>query len=156
MNKRIETSVLQKNLTKFLNNIGISGIAEITENLENDTYIVKIDGYKFCGFYPNTDNSFFTLQMVKSYKELPSGLFVDYIEAFVFFTKGFLPFQFVIHEDPQTQILYLMDDDHYKKGNILYKVICPHNGRINICNLDTPAFISDIEPIAEYVSAFCA
>lgn len=156
MNKRIEVNTLQEKLTEFLNNIGISGPAEITEDTENNTYTVKIDNYKFCGFYPSTDNSLFTLQVVRGNKELPSGMFVDYIEAFVFFTKDFLPYQFIIYEYPQMQTLYLMDDDHFKKGTIQYEVNCPCSGQRDVRNIDTPAFTSDIEPIAEYVSAFRA
>ena len=77
MNERIEVNTLQEKLTEFLNNIGISGPAEITEDTENNTYTVKIDNYKFFGFYPSTDNSLFTLQVVRGDKELPSGMFVD-------------------------------------------------------------------------------
>ena len=83
-------------------------------------------------------------------------MFVDYIEAFVFFTKDFLPYQFIIYEYPQMQTLYLMDDDHFKKGTLQYEVNCPCSGQRDVRNIDTPAFTSDIEPIAEYVSAFRA
>ena len=132
MNERIEVNTLQEKLTEFLNNIGISGPAEITEDTENNTYTVKIDNYKFFGFYPSTDNSLFTLQVVRGDKELPSGMFVDYIEAFVFFSKDFLPYQFIIYEYPQMQTLYLMDDDHFKKGTLQYEVNCPCSGQRDV------------------------
>lgn len=95
--ERLEINELRDKLTAFLNKVGISGSADVNLNDEDDYYTVKIGKHTFIGFYPQEEN-IFTLQIINSYKELPTDINVDYIEAFVFDAKTFYSFR--IHHLP--------------------------------------------------------
>lgn len=158
MIKRIAVEELSSKLTQFLNSINIAGTTEITENIEEVHYVIKIGNYTFYGFYPECDEfteTHFTLQFVDGTKELPSGVIVDYIEAVVF-NENFEPVEFIIHKYPETQTVYLADSKYFPKGTIKYEVMCPCGGGYTMQQIPEPAFTSEIIEIAEYVSAFLA
>lgn len=144
--EKIDLNELRDKLTEFLNRFGITGNAEITST-ENDVYTIKFGDHTFAGFYPLDDNSLFTVQIVNSEKELPTELTVPYIEAFVFYVDGFVPYEFVIHQYPQTQT-YFIADGLLPKGTIFYETFCPHtrcaSGMVSGMKFQEPVFESDL------------
>lgn len=141
--KRLEINELRDKLTAFLNKVGISGSADVTINDKEDEYIIKIGEHTFIGFYPQENNIIFTLQIVNSSKELPTGIEVDYIEAFVFTVKNFIPLKFIIYQYPQSQTYYI-NDGEFKKGMLLYETACPFSGGVSTMEFAKPVFESEI------------
>lgn len=142
--KRLEINELRDKLTAFLNKVGISGSADVNLNDEDDYYTVKIGKHTFIGFYPQENNIIFTLQIVNSSKELPNGIEVDYIEAFVFTVKDFIPSEFIIYQYPQSQTYYINDGEKFKKGMLLYETACPFSGGVSTMEFAKPVFESEI------------
>lgn len=142
--ERLEINELRDKLTAFLNKVGISGSADVNLNNEDDYYTVKIGKHTFIGFYPQENNIIFTLQIVNSSKELPTGIEVDYIEAFVFTVKDFIPLEFIIYQYPQSQTYYINDGEKFKKGMLLYETACPFSGGVSTMEFAKPVFESEI------------
>lgn len=141
--ERLEINELRNKLTAFLNKVGISGSADVNLNNEDDYYTVKIGKHTFIGFYPQEEN-IFTLQIINSYKELPTDINVDYIEAFVFDAKTFIPLEFIIYQYPQSQTYYINDGEKFKKGMLLYETACPFSGGVSTMEFAKPVFESEI------------
>lgn len=141
--ERLEINELRDKLTAFLNKVGISGSADVNLNNEDDYYTVKIGKHTFIGFYPQEEN-IFTLQIINSYKELPTDINVDYIEAFVFDAKTFIPLEFIIYQYPQSQTYYINDEENFKKGMLLYETACPFSGGVSTMEFAKPVFESEI------------
>lgn len=141
--ERLEINELRDKLTAFLNKVGISGSADVTINDKEDAYIIKIGEHTFIGFYPQEEN-IFTLQIINSYKELPTDINVDYIEAFVFDARTFIPLEFIIYQYPQSQTYYLNDGEKFKKGMLLYETACPFSGGVSTMEFAKPVFESEI------------
>lgn len=113
--EKLKINELRDKLTEFLNKVGISGSADVTINDKEDEYIIKIGEHTFTGFYPQKEN-IFTLQIINSYKELPTDINVDYIEAFVFDARTFIPLEFIIYQYPQSQTYYINDEKNFKRN----------------------------------------
>lgn len=141
--ERLEINELRDKLTAFLNKVGISGSADVTINDKEDAYIIKIGEHTFIGFYPQEEN-IFTLQIINSYKELPTDINVDYIEAFVFDARTFIPLEFIIYQYPQSQTYYINDGEKFKKGMLLYETACPFSGGVSTMEFAKPVFESEI------------
>ncbi len=141
--ERLEINELRDKLTAFLNKVGISGSADVNLNDEDDYYTVKIGKHTFIGFYPQEEN-IFTLQIINSYKELPTDINVDYIEAFVFDAKTFIPLEFIIYQYPQSQTYYINDEENFKKGMLIYETACPYSGGVSTMEFAKPVFESEI------------
>ena len=141
--ERLEINELRDKLTAFLNKVGISGSADVNLNDEDDYYTVKIGQHTFIGFYPQEEN-IFTLQIINSYKELPTDINVDYIEAFVFDAKTFIPLEFIIYQYPQSQTYYINDEENFKKGMLIYETACPYSGGVSTMEFAKPVFESEI------------
>ena len=141
--ERLEINELRDKLTAFLNKVGISGSADVNLNDEDDYYTVKIGKHTFIGFYPQEEN-IFTLQIINSYKELPTDINVDYIEAFVFDAKTFIPLEFIIYQYPQSQTYYINDEENFKKGILIYETACPYSGGVSTMEFAKPVFESEI------------
>ena len=141
--KRIDINELREKLTDLLNKVGVPGCADVTYDDKTDEYIVKIGENEFKAFYPEKENTF-TLQLINSYKELPTGINVDYIEAFCFTVKddAFVPSEFVIYQYPQLQTILLVDNKSLEKGTIIYENSCSCGGSIRI--FEEPVFESDV------------
>ena len=137
--ERLEINELRDKLTAFLNKVGISGSADVNLNNEDDYYTVKIGKHTFIGFYPQEEN-IFTLQIINSYKELPTDINVDYIEAFVFDAKTFIPLEFIIYQYPQSQTYYINDEENFKKGMLIYETACPYSGGVSTMEFAKPVF----------------
>ena len=142
--ERLEINELRDKLTAFLNKVGISGSADVNLNDEDDYYTVKIGKHTFIGFYPQENNIIFTLQIVSSSKELPTGINVDYIEAFVFDAKTFIPLEFIIYQYPQSQTYYINDEENFKKGMLIYETACPYSGGVSTMEFAKPVFESEL------------
>ena len=145
-NDKLELTELRDKLTEFLNKIGLSGTAEITLD-EDEIYKIKFGEHTFSGFYPDVPDPVFTLQLISTTKVLPTDLEVDYIEAFVFRIKDFVPSEFIIHQYPQTQT-YFITDGKYEKGKIFYETFCPCTGCISGMEFEEVAFESEIIDIS--------
>lgn len=141
--ERLEINELRNKLTAFLNKVGISGSADVNLNNEDDYYTVKIGKHTFIGFYPQEEN-IFTLQIINSYKELPTDINVDYIEAFVFDAKTFIPLEFIIYQYPQSQTYYINDEENFKKGMLIYETACPYSGGVSTMEFAKPVFESEL------------
>ena len=141
--ERLEINELRDKLTAFLNKVGISGSADVNLNDEDDYYTVKIGKHTFIGFYPQEENVF-TLQIINSYKELPTDINVDYIEAFVFDARTFIPLEFIIYQYPQSQTYYINDEKNFKKGMLIYETACPFSGGVSTMEFAKPVFESEI------------
>lgn len=141
--ERLEINELRDKLTAFLNKVGISGSADVNLNDEDDYYTVKIGKHTFIGFYPQEEN-IFTLQIINSYKELPTDINVDYIEAFVFDARTFIPLEFIIYQYPQSQTYYINDEKNFKKGMLIYETACPYSGGVSTMEFAKPVFESEI------------
>lgn len=141
--ERLEINELRDKLTAFLNKVGISGSADVNLNDKDDYYTVKIGKHTFIGFYPQEEN-IFTLQIINSYKELPTDINVDYIEAFVFDARTFIPLEFIIYQCPQSQTYYINDGEKFKKGMLLYETACPFSGGVSTMEFAKPVFESEI------------
>ena len=141
--ERLEINELRDKLTAFLNKVGISGSADVNLNDEDDYYTVKIGKHTFIGFYPQEEN-IFTLQIINSYKEIPTDINVDYIEAFVFDAKTFIPLEFIIYQYPQSQTYYINDEENFKKGMLIYETACPYSGGVSTMEFAKPVFESEI------------
>lgn len=141
--ERLEINELRDKLTAFLNKVGISGSADVTINDKEDAYIIKIGEHTFIGFYPQEEN-IFTLQIINSYKELPTDINVDYIEAFVFDARTFIPLEFIIYQYPQSQTYYINDEKNFKKGMLIYETACPFSGGVSTMEFAKPVFESEI------------
>lgn len=123
---QMELVDLQKRIETFLKSVKISNEAvAITEDTENDQLIISAGELRFKGLYPTMYNDVFTLYLVDGTKKLDSGIDVEYIEAIVFKTADFTPYQYIIYRYPQTQTTYLVDDGNHKKGSITYYNSCP-------------------------------
>lgn len=152
--EKLQTDELREHLKNFLPLINInSETINITEN-EDGSYTIKAGTeHQYTGFYPaKENNSFFTLSIINSQKELESGISVDYIEAFVFFTKGFIPYQFVIHQYPQTQTIYLTEDETFQKGEIVYQNNCPCGAGAGRFKIETPTLVSKLVNLAKLLA----
>ena len=141
--ERLEINELRDKLTAFLNKVGVSGSADVNLNNEDDYYTVKIGKHTFIGFYPQEEN-IFTLQIINSYKELPTDINVDYIEAFVFDARTFIPLEFIIYQYPQSQTYYINDEENFKKGMLIYETACPYSGGVSTMEFAKPVFESEI------------
>lgn len=141
--ERLKINELRDKLTAFLNKVGISGSADVNLNNEDDYYTVKIGKHTFIGFYPQEEN-IFTLQIINSYKELPTDINVDYIEAFVFDAKTFIPLEFIIYQYPQSQTYYINDEENFKKGMLIYETACPYSGGVSTMEFAKPVFESEL------------
>ena len=141
--KRIDINELREKLTNLLNTVGVPGCADVTYDDKTDEYIVKIGENEFKAFYPEKENTF-TLQLINSYKELPTGINVDYIEAFVFDARTFIPLEFIIYQCPQSQTYYINDGEKFKKGMLLYETACPFSGGVSTMEFAKPVFESEI------------
>lgn len=141
--ERLEINELRDKLTEFLNKVGLSGNADVTWNDTDDEYIIKIGEHNFTGFYPQKKN-IFTLQIINSYVMLPTDINVDYIEAFVFDAKTFIPLEFIIYQYPQSQTYYINDEENFKKGMLIYETACPYSGGVSTMEFAKPVFESEI------------
>ena len=141
--KRIDINELREKLTNLLNTVGVPGCADVTYDDKTDEYIVKIGENEFKAFYPEKENTF-TLQLINSYKELPTGINVDYIEAFVFDARTFIPLEFIIYQCPQSQTYYINDEENFKKGMLIYETACPYSGGVSTMEFAKPVFESEI------------
>lgn len=141
--EKLKINELRDKLTEFLNKVGISGSADVTINDKEDEYIIKIGEHTFTGFYPQKEN-IFTLQIINSYKELPTDINVDYIEAFVFDARTFIPLEFIIYQYPQSQTYYINDEKNFKKGMLIYETACPYSGGVSTMEFAKPVFESEL------------
>lgn len=141
--ERLEINELRDKLTEFLNKVGLSGNADVTWNDTDDEYIIKIGEHTFTGFYPQKKN-IFTLQIINSYVMLPTDINVDYIEAFVFDARTFIPLEFIIYQCPQSQTYYINDGEKFKKGMLLYETACPFSGGVSTMEFAKPVFESEL------------
>ena len=141
--ERLEINELRDKLTEFLNKVGLSGNADVTWNDTDDEYIIKIGEHNFTGFYPQKKN-IFTLQIINSYVMLPTDINVDYIEAFVFDARTFIPLEFIIYQCPQSQTYYINDGEKFKKGMLLYETACPFSGGVSTMEFAKPVFESEL------------
>ena len=141
--ERLEINELRDKLTEFLNKVGISGCADVTYDKKIDEYLIKIGKNEFKAFYPEKENTF-TLQLVDTYKELPTGINVDYIEGFIFSVKNgcVVPSEFVVYQYPQSQTILLADSSNFKKGTIIYENTCSYSESFRV--FQEPVFESDI------------
>ena len=141
--ERLEINELRDKLTEFLNKVGLSGNADVTWNDTDDEYIIKIGKHTFTGFYPQKKN-IFTLQIINSYVMLPTDINVDYIEAFVFDARTFIPLEFIIYQCPQSQTYYINDEENFKKGMLIYETACPYSGGVSTMEFAKPVFESEL------------
>lgn len=152
--EKLQHDELREHLKNFLPLINInSETLNITEN-EDGSYTIKAGTeHQYTGFYPaKENNSFFTLSIINDQKKLKSGISVEYIEAFIFFTKDFRPYKFVIYQEPQTQTTYLVDDGCYHKGEIAYHNNCPcSTGGMQI-KIDKPVLVSEQVDLAKLLA----
>lgn len=141
--KRIDVNELREKLTELLNKVGIPGNAEVTYDDKVDEYTVEIGEKSFKAFYPEKADTF-TLQLVSGYKELPTGINVDYIEGFVFTVKDdvLVPSEFIIYQYPQSQTILLADSSNFEKGTIIYENTCSCGGSFRV--FQEPVFESDV------------
>lgn len=141
--KRIDINELREKLTNLLNKVGVPGCADVTYDDKTDEYIVKIGENEFKAFYPEKENTF-TLQLINSYKELPTGINVDYLEAFIFTVKDdvLVPSEFIIYQYPQSQTILLADSSNFEKGTIIYENTCSCGGSFRV--FQEPVFESDV------------
>ena len=72
-----------------------------------------------------------------------------HFEAFIFKIDGFVPYKFVIRQDPQTQITYLVDEDGYKKGCILYSNWCVWSLGGESMEIERPFFTSEMVDLSK-------
>lgn len=123
---RMELIDLQKRIKEFLKSSGFeSAPVEIKEDSETDTFIISAGTLNMKGLYPTIHNDVFTIYLIDGTKTMDSGISVEYVEAIVFKTDQFTPYQYIIYCYPQTQTTYLVEDGCHKKGSIVYHNSCP-------------------------------
>ena len=152
--EKLQINELREHLINFFPLINPNtNTVNISEN-EDGSYNIDIgNGHLYTGFYPKSENnSIFTLLIVNGKKELSSGIDVDYIEGFIFFTKGFIPYKFVIHQYPQTQTIYLTEDGQFNKGEIIYQNNCPCGAESSKFTLEKPALVSESVDLAKLLA----
>lgn len=135
---RLELVDLKKRIEHFLKSYGLeNNPVEIHED-DSNSFNITAGERKMKGLYPNIYNNIFTLYLIEGIKTLDSGADVEYIEAVVFKTDDFTPYQYIIYRYPQTQTTYLVDDGEHKKGSIMYYNTCPHGCGSCKMELDEP------------------
>lgn len=135
---RLELVDLKKRIEHFLKSYGLeNNPVEIHED-DSNSFNITAGERKMKGLYPNIYNNIFTLYLIEGIKTLDSGADVEYIEAVVFKTDDFTPYQYIIYRYPQTQTTYLVDDGEHKKGSIMYYNTCPHGCGSCEMELDEP------------------
>lgn len=144
--ERYKAYKLQKNLAPVFELVGISGNVTVKpkKDADGEFFVIKVgDTYEFTAFSPvGHTNSPLSITLVEMAKELESGIRVNYTETLVLTPDTYTPFKFVIHQYPQTQTTYLMDDTYNQKGDITYRNSCHWGGSFMI--LDTPVFNSKL------------
>jgi len=146
MQKNIST--LREQFSNFLSSININGAVTVEEN--GNDFIVHVEGYEpLYAFTPDQSKNLFTLQLVNKQKELESGINVDYIEAVVFLADTMTPYQFIIHQYPQSQTTYLIDEGDKKKGEIWYSNSCPCGHGSTNFRIEKAVFTSEVADISK-------
>lgn len=142
---RMELTDLKEQIRKFLASSGLGGDpVEIRENHEEDRLIISAGERKMKGLYPTMYNDVFTLYLIEGIKTLDSGADVEYIEAVVFKTADFTPYQYIIYRYPQVQTTYLVEEDKHKKGSIMYYNSCPHGCGSCEMEIDEPVMKPEV------------
>lgn len=140
---------IREQLINFFKLINLPGdvTIELDESSTNTQYKIAVGENTFIGFYPEGSENIFTLSLIDTQKEISSGLEVNYIEAFTFYADTMLPYQFIIYQYPQTQTVYLLDEDSYHKGDIYYRNSCPcGHGMASHFKIDKAVFTSEVVP----------
>lgn len=139
---------LKRKLIDFLKDMEIGNVIEIKKVKDNTGftyYDIAADGGRhFEAFRPVNSKDVLTLKIACHQKTLDTGIDATYIEAFIFKIDGFVPYKFVIRQDPQTQITYLTDGDSHKKGCILYSNWCVWSLGGESMEIERPFFTSEM------------
>lgn len=151
--ERLRTYKLKKHLSPIFELVGIPGTVNVTTQKDEngEFYVVKVSSeHEFTAFYPKGySNRLLTITLIDISKELPSGISVPYTESLVL--KDYVPYKFVIHRYPETQVTYLMDDTFNSKGDITYKNSCQHGGFFTV--LEKPVFTSEMVNLSRILDA---
>lgn len=125
---------LRERLTFFFRLMELHGSVTVTETENPNRFDIQVGEKKFFGIFPSESKTIFSVVFCDE---------EEYQEYLMFYTSNWLPNKFIIQINNSTiQATYLIDEDEYKKGDIVYQHFVASAGRQVYDTIEHPKYTS--------------